>query len=576
MVKKHSKTFDLFKLLIWLLVLVAVNYIGSFFFTRLDLTEEKRFTLSDQTINTLDSLEEEIIIKVYLEGDLNAGFVRLQKETKEMLDEFEAYAYQGLTYEFIDPYTINKDPNKVFDQLAKKGLQPTNVQINTESGTKQQYLFPGAIIYYQGKTLPVQLLKSETSLPPEVALNKSIESLEFELTNTIRKLRYPRKPKVGFTSGHGEFSDEEIWDFASGLQEYYNVFELKIDSVKMLRQNVVIRVDLKSDEQGNIPFDLLDNYEAIVIAGPTQDFSDKECFLIDQFIMKGGKVLWALNANTASMDSLETGRISMAFPIQSKLFNLTYNYGARINPDLVQDLTCGPVPVFDGYQGNQPRFTRYPWVYDPLLISDNSHLINTNLDPIRTNFASSIDTIAVPGISKHVILKTSESSRVLKTPSRVSLQSAVRKPSIERFNKKNIPIGVLLEGKFSSYYKNRVVDFKLIKDGKFSKMIVLSDANIIKNEVTREGRPYPLSVNKFYSDQYYDNKKFLMNAMNYLCGDQDLIPMRSRKIELRLLDKKKIKEEGAMWRLINLIGPLLLMLIIVIPIGIMRKSKYSK
>ena len=576
MVKKHSRTYDLFKLFVWLLVLVAINYVGSFFFTRLDLTEEKRFTLSDQTINTLDSLEEELIITVYLEGDLNSGFVRLQKETKEMLDEFEAYADQGLTYEFVDPYSLNKDPNKVFEQLGKKGLQPTNVQLNTESGSEQQYLFPGAIIYYQGKSLPVQLLKSETSLPPEIALNKSIESLEFELSNSIRKLSHPSKPAVAFTSGHGEFIDEEVWDFATGLQEYYNVFEIKIDSIELQKKKVISRVELKENQSGQLDFQLLEKFEAIVIAGPKDNFSDKECFLIDQFIMKGGKVLWALNGNTANMDSLQTGRISMAFPVQNKLFDLSYSYGARINPNIVQDLTCGPVPVFDGYQGNQPRFTRYPWVYDPLLISDNSHLINTNLDPIRSNFASTIDTIPVPGIDKHVILKTSENSKILKTPVRVSLQTAVRKPSVERFNKGRQTIGVLLEGKFESYYKNRVVDFPMKKQGEYSRMIVLSDASIIKNDVTREGRPYPLSVNKFYSDQFYDNKKFLMNSMNYLCGDEDLIPMRSRKIQLRLLDKKKVKEEGSFWKLINLLGPLLMILIIVIPITIIRKMKYSK
>lgn len=576
MVTKHSKTFDLFKLLIWLLILIGINYLGSYFFTRIDLTEEKRFTLSDQTINTLDSLEDEITIKVYLDGDLNAGFIRLQKETKEMLDEFEAYADNGFSYEFIDPYTINKDPNKVFDQLAKKGLQPTNVQINTESGTKQQYLFPGAIIYYQDKSLPVQLLKSETSLPPEVALNKSIEALEFELSNTIRKLRYPRKPRVAFTSGHGEYSDEQVYDFASGLQEYYNVFELTVDSVSMQKKNVITRVEIKEDQNGSLDLDLLKTFKAIVVAGPKENFTEKECFLIDQFIMKGGKVLFALDGNNASMDSLETGRISMAFPLKSKLFDLIYGYGARINSDIVQDLTCGPVPVFDGYQGNQPRFTRYPWVYDPLLISDNSHLINTNLDPIRANFASTIDTIPVPGITKNVILQTSKSSKILKTPVRISLQTAVRKPSVDKFNKGRQTLGVLLEGRFTSYYKNRVVDFPLIKDGKTSKIVVLSDANIIKNDVTREGRPYPLSVNKFYSDQYYDNKKFLMNVMNYLCDDEDLIPMRSRKIELRLLDKKKIKEEASFWKLINLLGPLVIMLALVLPISILRKSKYAK
>jgi len=379
-----------------------------------------------------------------------------------------------------------------------------------------------------------------------------------------------------FTSGHGEFIDEEVWDFAAGLQEYYNVFEIIIDSIELQKKKVISRVELKENQSGQLDFQLLEKFEAIVIAGPKDNFSDKECFLIDQFIMKGGKVLWALNGNTANMDSLQTGRISMAFPVQNKLFDLSYSYGARINPNIVQDLTCGPVPVFDGYQGNQPRFTRYPWVYDPLLISDNSHLINTNLDPIRSNFASTIDTIPVPGIDKHVILKTSENSKILKTPVRVSLQTAVRKPSVERFNKGRQTIGVLLEGKFESYYKNRVVDFPMKKQGEYSRMIVLSDASIIKNDVTREGRPYPLSVNKFYSDQFYDNKKFLMNSMNYLCGDEDLIPMRSRKIQLRLLDKKKVKEEGSFWKLINLLGPLLMILIIVIPITIIRKMKYSK
>ncbi len=593
---KSVKTKDLSILAISLISLVIINIISSKLFWRFDLTEEKRYTLSDQTISILENLEEEVTVTVYLEGDLNAGFVRLKKETQEMLDEFKAYAPGNLFYEFVDPYTLNKDPNKVFSQLAEKGLHPTNVVINTESGEQNQYLYPGAIVYYKNKTLPVQLLKSERQLHPEVALNKSIEAIEFEFSNTLRKLISEGRPKIAFSDGHGEYNNFQLWDvatgnsdftdlsnnWAKGLSEYYQVFHVTGDTLTKKRTIELNRVNILEDSTGFIDAHALDGYDALIMAGPNKPFTDMEVLMIDQFIMKGGRVLFCMDGNDAHMDSLETGRTASAYPYNTKLHDLLFKYGARINSDIVQDINCGPVPVFDGYEGTQPRFQRYPWVYDPLIISQDQHLINTNLDPLKMNFASSIDTIPVPGIKKTVVLQTSPNTHILRTPARISLKTAVRQPRADQFKKGMLSVGVLLEGEFESAWKNRMAGQKFegseqfVAKSKPTKLLVISDDEFIKNEVTAEKQPYPLSVNKFYGDIYYDNKKFLLNAMNYLMDDTDLIPMRSRKIELRLLDKKEAKEDKEFWQLINLIGPLLIMVLIGFPLVLIRKIKYTK
>lgn len=575
---KSIKSKDISNLIIGISCILLINYIGSMLFFRLDLTEEKRFTLSDQTIALLDSLDEELSIKVYLEGDLNPGFLRLRNETEEMLQEFEAYANGNLVYEFINPYDLGGKPEKVFQDLANQGLQPTNLETKEEGGLKQQYIIPGALMYYQNRKLPIQLLKSELNLPAEFVLNKSIESIEFELTNTVRKLIKNQREKVGFLTGHGEIEDNEIWDAASGLNEYYQTLAISGDSITQQQITIVDRVNLKNKD-GQVLVDALNDYQGLIVAKPMDQFDDNELVVLDQFIMNGGKVMWCIDATTIDMDSLTSGLYTMAFPRKTRLEEMLYAYGARLNQNLVQDLQCGYIPVFVGYEGNQPKYKRSPWYYNPLITTNNEHLIVTNLDPIKTSFVSSIDTIPVPDVKKSILLSTTKNSKNLRVPVRVSLQTAIRQPDLNKYTKGRQTIAVLLEGEFDSFFKNRLVS-KGSKQAKKksvpTKMIVIADGDVIKNEVNSEGNPFPLSYDKYYNNIAYDNKKFILNAMNYLMGDEDLIPIRSRRIVLRLLDGKTIKENKDTIVLLNTALPILLVLLSGVIAIYRRKRKYAK
>lgn len=570
---------DISNLLLTLIIIVLVNFISGYLFTRFDLTEEKRFTLSDQTVDLLDSLQEELNVKVYLDGNLDPGFLRLRNETKEMLTEFEAFSNGNLIFEFINPYDLGGKPEQIFTNLAKEGLQPTNVEIPEEGGLKQKYIVPGALMYYQNRKLPIQLLKSELNVNSEYVLNKSIEALEFELTNTIRKLIKNKREKIGFLSGHGEIPDNEMWDAASSLNEYYQALTLSGDSITQQQIQVVDRVKL-TNKEGQVLVDALKDYKGLIVAKPIKQFTDPELVMLDQYIMNGGKVMWCLDVTSIDMDSLTTGLYTMSFPLKTGLEPMLYNYGVRLNQNLIQDLQCGQIPVFVGYEGNQPKYKRSPWYYNPLVTTNNEHLIVTNLDPIRTSFVSSMDTIPVPDVKKTVLLTSSKNSKLLRVPVRVSLQTAVRTPDTRKYNKGKQNIAILLEGEFDSFFKNRLVskgnrDVK--KKSVPTKMIVVADGDIIKNEVNSAGSPFPLSYDKFYSNMIaYDNKKFILNAMNYLMGDEDLIPIRSRRIAIRLLDSAKIKQDKQTIVLINTALPMSLVLIVGLIAIYRRKLKYSR
>lgn len=563
MVKKgNNKRSDLLNLILGLAILILINVISAYAFKRFDLTTEKRFTLSDATVDMLKNLDDLVFVRVYLEGNFPAGFKRLRNATKEMLDEFRAIAGENIQYEFIDPSANpdEKERNALYAQLARQGIQYTNLEVREGDSKSEKIIFPGAIVAHKEREAPVQILKSQIGVAPEVMLNNSVQQLEYELANTIRKLMSEKVSTIAFIEGHGELDSLFTADIMQSLAEYYNITRLKLNE------------QLKA----------LQNIDAIVIAKPDSAFSEKDKFIIDQFIMRGGKALWLIDRTDANMDSLNKSSNFMALTKDLNLDDMLFNYGVRINTNLVQDIQAVPIPIIVGYIGNQPQQKFFPWFYSPLIIPYLKHPIVNNLNAIKAEFISTIDTVGAKNIFKTPLLHTSKYAKVLPTPVRVSINMLREEPKMEQFNKSFQPLAVLLEGEFESNFKNRLSpEFAESKEINFrekgiaTKMIVVADGDIIKNQVHYStGRAMPLGYDK-YTNEVYGNKNFILNAMNYLLDDSGLIGARSKEIKLRLLDIEKIKKERARWQFLNIVFPIFLVILYGIIRFYWRKRKYT-
>lgn len=559
---KRNKKRDIVALGLAIALLIMLNYIGSFVFHRFDLTTEKRYTLSDATKKLLKDLDDVVFVKVYLEGDFPAGFKRLRNETKEMLDEFRAYSDNNIEYEFINPSASSdkKVQNEIHKQLYEKGLDPTNLEVKDENGTSQQIIFPGAIVTYKGHSLPWQLLKTQMGRSPEAQLNNSIQSLEYEFASCIRNLSVHIRPQVAFIDGHDELDTLAVQDIADALSEFYSVKRVTIN------------------EQLNA----LKKFKAIIIAKPDSSFTDKDKFIIDQFIMKGGKVLWLIDPLYTSPDSLRRNGGTLSVPFNLRLDDMLFKYGVRINPDLIVDMQSSVIPVNVSMKGQPANIQMKPWIFSPLILPTGNHPIVKNLDVIKMDFVSSIDTVASKGIQKTILLQSSKYSKTMLSPVRVDLRMVNMPQDEKRFNNSYRNVAVLLEGQFESVFKNHL-DPKIAKDsaigykadGVSSKMIVIADGDVIRNDIDyRSQKKLPLGYDK-YTNQTYGNKNFLMNCMNYLCDDSGLIGVRARELTLRLLDKKKLKNERLKWQIVNTGLPLLGLVLFGIFYNIRRKRKYS-
>lgn len=577
--KKRNIRFNNFsQLLLGLAIIVLLNLIGSFVFTRFDLTSEKRYSLSDATKEMLAGINDLVFFRVYLEGDFPAGFKRLSRETREMLDVFRAYN-KNIEYEFINPSesSNNEERNKIYAQLVEKGLSPTDLRVKTKEGTSTKIIFPGAIASYNGREMPVQLLASQRSATPDEILNNSIQNLEFSLSDAIRKLVMNVKPKVAFIEGHGELSSRETADATIALSDYYVVERVTIgEKLNSLTER---------SQEDTITARIRNKFEAIIIAKPLKPFSEKDKFIIDQFIMRGGKVLWLVDPVFASMDSLQIAAETLGVSLDLNLGDMFFKYGFKINSDLVQDINAMFIPVKAGQMGTQPKFEYYPWYFFPILTSNSDHPIVKNLNGSKTEFASSIDFVnSSPDIDKTVLLTTSQKSRKVNVPVMISLNFLGQKPDERLFNKEFIPVAALIEGNFESLFANRVPpeiqEDKLIgflKNSQPTRMIVIADGDIIKNQFQlSKGNYYPLPLGyDQYTKQQFGNRELILNAMNYLTDDSGLISIRSRDVKLRLLDRSKVDAERTYWQFLNTIVPVLLIIAFGLVQAFLRKRKYS-
>ena len=576
--RKNMLNNYLLQLIIVVVVIIAVNIISSYIFTRIDLTNEKRYTLSKSTQELLKNVDDIVYFRVFLEGEFPAGFKRLRRETKELLDEFRAYN-KNIEYEFINPSTSDdmEERNATYQLLMEQGLNPTNLQVKTKSGMDQQVIFPGALVSYRNNEMPVELLDNQLNVPPEAALNNSIQNLEFKFAEVINNLSKAVVPRIAFIEGHGELDDQETYDITLALQENYIVRRVTLDGqINKLVNRLLI--DSITQEYKIIP-----EFAAIIIAKPDSVFSAKDKFIIDQYIMYGGKVLWLIDPVVASMDSIQLQENTVSVENNLDLQTQLFNYGVKLNNDLLLDLNAMPIPIRTGQVGGQAQIDFFPWYYFPIITPTSQNPIVKNMNAIKTQFVSSLDTTSAAGIKKTILLRTSDYTKTEAVPSIISLRLLQEDPKIIDYPGPARPIAVLLEGNFKSDFRNRIpqsiatnkeIGFK--ERSEHTSMIVVSDGDIIKNQFhIPQGYPLPLGFDQF-TRETFGNKEFILNAMNYLTDGSGLISLRSREMKLRLLDKTKVNSDRILWQLINLFIPVLIVIIMGIVLVWLRKRKYSR
>lgn len=557
------------RLLIVGLILILLNIISHRLHHRFDLSTEKRYSLSTPTKQLLKNLREPVVIEIYLKGKLPAGFQRLAESARDILNEFKEYGGRNVRFQFINPMegVADEDKRKVYESLAAKGINPVNLKIqqDDDNGYAEKIIFPSARVMYNQKEVAVNLLESHISMKPTEKLNYAESMLEYKFASSIKQLLVPDKKHIAWLVGHGELLGDNTIDILTTLEKYY-----KVDTLDLTR-NIEIG-----------PY-----YDAILIAKPQQAFDDKNKFKIDQYVMHGGKILWCLDVMGFTMDSLVNSSAGIAMDMGLNLDDLLFRYGVRINPDLVEDyLQANPIPVTVGMIGNNPDIRLLPWLYNPFAISTSKQSIVNNLDAVMFLMASSIDTIAAPGIKKEILLHSSPRSRRMPAPVRISLSNLKFAPQAEMYKEKNIPFAVLLEGKFSSIYANRLdpnfirvyedslkKNFKAEAD-KEGRMIVVSDGDIVTNDFIKSRGPLECGYYK-YTEQQFANKTFILNSLEYLTDDYRILEARNKNLTLRLLDDDRIKKEKVIWQLLNTVVPVLLILAFGSAFFFFRKRKYE-
>lgn len=559
------------------LVLVFANVISSYIFTRFDLTSEKRYTLSDSTKKMLKELDEQVLFRVYLEGDeLPAEYRRFRNDIKNMLDQFRAYS-KNVEYEFVNPNSFDTDEEKIqfYQTLVKKGIKPIPIATEDDGVQKQQVVYPAMEVSYKGRETAMQLQSNTVSgKSADEIINSSIENLEYNFVTAIHRLTRPVQARIGFLMGHNELEKIDIYDIQMSLVEDYKVENVYLDrNINALTG----RIQNLSDSSISVN----NKYDVLVVPKPLSTFTDMDLYIIDQFVMYGGKVLWLVDALDADLDSLQGKEQTFATRLPTNLDDLLFNYGVRVNPDLIMDYRCRGIPMM----GNDNRMQLVPWYYFPTLVPNSDHPIVRNLDVLKTDFISSIDLIDNE-IKKTVLLTTSDHVHIKNAPVNIQLADARITVNEQLFNRSNLPVAVLLEGQFQSVFRNRLATsfMELSEIGyksqceKPTQMIVVSDGDIIRNgtKFSEQGMyPLPLGYDK-YTDVMFANKTFILNAINYLAGDEAMIDARPRNIAIRRLDVAKVKNQRAFYQFANIFYPVLLVLLLAaIVIGV-RFIKYKK
>ena len=562
MVMKNNKQLALKQLGIVFLAIVALNFLSNFFFKRFDLTQDKRYTLSETTLNIIKTVDSPLYIDVYLEGNFPPEFTRLQNETKQLLEEFSAYN-TNIIFQFKNPIEKEEMRVEVMKQFYQRGMQPLNITVEDKGKQSQEVVFPWAQATYGDKFTKVSLLKNLMGASTEEKVISSVQHLEFGFAEAITKITKEKQKKIAVIKGNGEMQDPFIADFVKSVRESYYIGTFTLDSV---------------GKQPNQTLEALKKYDLAIIAKPTEAFSEEEKLVLDQYIMNGGKTIWMVDAVAADMDSLynETGTI-LAVNRELNLTDMFFKYGIRINPLLVKDEYATPIKMASGNQGSETQFQEYKWRFSPFAYPTSVHPIVKNMEGIKFEFASPIELLK-NDIKKTVLLSSSEYSKTVGTPTPISLDIVTEQTTPEEYQGKGLlPMAVLLEGKFKSAYQNRVLPFadkSFQAEGKENKMIVISDGDVIKNQLDK-GMPLELGFDKF-TNQLYGNKDFLLNCVNYLLDDNGLINIRSKDVNLPLLNKEEVYKNYTMAQLVTVGLPLVILALFGFLFTFLRKRKYSK
>jgi ABC-2 type transport system permease protein len=549
-----------------LAVFIALGVLSQYAFTRIDFTTEKRFTISSVSRQIMDGLPKPVKVTVYLQGNgLPGGMKRLQNATKDMLSDLSAYSHHRLQFEFVDLIAsiknLSPDQQKqTYEDLGAKGVVGQKLSFKTDDGVSEKLIFPEAVVKTGDKEVVVNLIQTRIGSSEEEQLNNSIQNLEYAFSSAIKKAVSGGKQQIGFTEGHHELTDLQLNDAMKALSDGFEVGRLNL---------------------ATIPFKALQNIKLLVIPKPDRRFTELEKFKLDQYIMRGGRVLWTIDQVSAELDSLRGhGGEQLAFAKQLNLDDQLFRYGVRINYDLIADMNCSPIPVSTGNVGGQAQIQMLPWLFNPLFMPVSKHPIVKNLDAIHSEFVSTIDLLETKDIKKTILLTSSPYNKKMSAPHVLSLQALEQEPNPKDFQSTPKTVGVLLEGKFISNWRNRPLpdslkeQVSILPESTPTKMVVISDGDILKNQVGGDGSPFPLGYDR-YTQQTYGNRNLLLNIADYMTDDSGLIALRTKEIKIRLLNRARIRNEKLYWQLVNTAGPLALVLICAIFQHYIRKRKYA-
>ena len=570
--RKSKKVQSLVQLVLFAGILLFVNILGNArvggkaLYGYLDLTEEKRYTLTKPTTGLLEEMDDVVFIRVLLDGEFPAGFKRLQSATQDLLDDFRSVSGY-IEYEFEDPGAGTvEEINKRREILSKDGINPVNLRVKDSDGTAERLIYPYAIVYYKNRNLVIKLLENEVpGVPPEVILNNSVGLLEYKFSNAIQKLKLSRRPNILFTTGHGELEPMQTADLHKTLREYYEIGRIDLDSVVNIGAEASI----------------------LIVAKPRFPFSEKDKFKIDQFVMNGGKVMWLIDKVRIDLDSLQGREHYYPNEYDLNLDDQLFKYGIRIQPDLVLDMQSSRIPLATGIVGNAPQFDYFKYPYHLVVTPGSKHPVVKSLGAVNMLYPSSIDTSVTikTGVTKTTLLQSSRNTRIQFIPVEMDFEFLRYDLDPAKFNKAPQALAMLLDGTFPSLYENRVTSemssglrdlgLEYKSTSVPTRMIVVSDGDIARNTVNRDGTSYsPLGYNEF--ERYlFANRDFMVNAIEYLLDDKGLIEARGKEVKLRLLDTVKAKSEAQFWQIINIVLPIIFLVIFGLIYNWSRRRRYA-
>ena len=591
MSKSKSRKFTVLKkAALALLGLLLVNLVADKFYKRLDLTKEGRYTLSESTKKLLSKVNDNVYVTIFLDGELPLEYKRLKSATRDMLNEYRLESSNAVTFDFEDILEDKEVTEKedILKEVFQKGIRIERPELKPDEAASEKFIIPGGVVFYKGQEYPLNLMKREFGKPIEEEINSSIELLEYEIGNVLRKCIAGKGIKIAFSAGHGELNEINTADISNELSGFYSLSRISLNledsnCYKMFAKDVVDNPDKPVFTvlvEGLIK--KLSEYRGLIIAKPIKPFSEPEKFVLDQYIMNGGKVIWLVEELEAEMDSVAKYGQVLTRNHKHNLGDMLFHYGVKVKPTLIQDLQSHGIPAIN-QQTNRPGF--WPWIFYPLFNAINDNPVSKNLENVWGRYCSSLDTTATTKLSKTVLLRSSPRSRLAYNPVLISLDLLKVKPNLQNFRNGNQIAAVLVDGEFTSPYKfrdgvKRAFDISFKESIASNAMIVIGDGDLISNQVSSDGQVYPLGYDKYGSKQFgtpveFANKKFFLNCVDYLCDDTNLIEVRSREIVLRLLDKGKIKSDKLYWQSLNMVLPILIIIFFGLANAFYRKRRWS-